>query len=481
MNGLAFASIKELREKVAKKEISASELLSFFIQRFNDHDKKIGSAIEIFDEKSIAEKAKSSGPLHAIPGLIKDNICQEGRITSCGSNMLRNFKATYDATVIARLKAAGAPLIGRANMDEFAMGSSTETSAYHKTKNPWDFTRVPGGSGGGSAAAVAAGLVPWALGTETGGSVRQPGTLCGIVGSKPTYGLVSRYGVVAYGSSLDQVGINTRTVYDNAFVLSVYAGNDEKDSSTLAVQKKDYTASLTGSLKKGMTIGVVDNMLYAQGMDAEVLARLEDAIAQFKSLGATIKHIKVPTFDYAAAVYFILSRAEAASNLARFDGVRYGYRSKNADTLADMYFNTRREGFGAQVRSRILIGNYVLSAGHSAEFYGSAQKVRSLMRQELNAAFKEVDLMFMPGSAGPAFKLGAFDQDPLQMDLQDYFTAPANIVGCPAIAIPCGFTNSKLPVGFQLMGPSLSEEFIYQTAYAYEQATPWHTMYPGSF
>jgi aspartyl-tRNA(Asn)/glutamyl-tRNA(Gln) amidotransferase subunit A len=481
MNNLSFATIKELKEALASKKISVKELVEFYIKRFEQHDKKLGSALEIFDVDSILKRTQKSGILSGIPGLIKDNICQKDRIASAGSRILENYKATYDATVIERLHDEGALTIGRANCDEFAMGSSTETSAYQKTCNPWDITRVPGGSGGGSAAAVAAGLIPWALGTETGGSVRQPAAFCGIVGSKPTYGLVSRYGVIAYGSSLDQVGINTRTVYDNALVLSAYAGQDQCDSSSLQVKKQDYTSSLTGALKKGLKIGVVDNAINAEGMDAQVRTLLDKALEEYKKLGATITHIQLPTFDYSAAVYFIISRAEAASNLARYDGVRYGYRSKHSDTLTDMYFNTRREGFGAEVRRRILIGNYVLSAGHSAEFYGNAQKVRRLMRREVNNAFKDVDVIFLPVSSAPAFKFGSFDQNRLHMDLQDYFTAPANLTGTPGISVPCGFTDQGLPVGFQLMGPDLSEELLYQTAYAYEQNTLWHTMHPQGY
>jgi aspartyl-tRNA(Asn)/glutamyl-tRNA(Gln) amidotransferase subunit A len=480
MENLSFASITELKAKLEKKEISAAELVDFFIKRFADHDKKLGSALEIFKADSITKQGKQRGVLNGIPGLIKDNICQKDRIASCASKILENYKATYDATIISRLRDEGALFLGRANMDEFAMGSSTETSAYQKTSNPWDTGRVPGGSSGGSAAAVAAGLVPWALGTETGGSVRQPAALCGIVGSKPTYGLISRSGLVAYGSSLDQVGVLTRNVYDNALVFSVMAGADPKDSSSLPEPKKDYTKSLKGILKEGLRIGVVENAIHAEGMENEVVKLLEEAIAQLKKLGAKIEYVKVPTFDYSAAVYFILSRAEAASNLARFDGVRYGHRSKKSDTLHDLYFNSRYEGFGKEVRRRIFIGNYVLSAGHHSEFYGNAQKVRTLMCRELKNVFGKVDLLLMPTQAAPAFKFGAFDQNRLQMDLQDYFTAPANITGAPAISIPCGFAN-KLPIGFQLVGPHLSEELIFQTAHAYEQSTPWHTMHPGGF
>jgi aspartyl-tRNA(Asn)/glutamyl-tRNA(Gln) amidotransferase subunit A len=477
---LAFATIAQLKQKLEKKEISVAELLDYFIKRFEQHDKKLGSALEIFDRESILKEAKQSGALAGIPGLIKDVICQKGRITSAGSQILKNYRAPYDATVVAQLKNEGALLIGRANCDEFAMGSSNENSSYYPAHNPWDTSRVPGGSGGGSAASVAAGLIPWALGTETGGSVRQPAAFCNGVGMRTTYDIVSRYGVIAYGSSLDQVGVNTRTVHDNATVLSVIAGHDPKDSTSLKVPKIDYTKELTGKIRPGLKIGVVKNALGAEGMGQEVQELLQATIEQYRKLGATIVDLSISSFDYSAAVYFIISRAEAASNLSRFDGVRYGPRAE-AKNLRDMYFKTRGQGFGKEVRRRILIGNYVLSAGHSAEFYGNACKVRELMRQEVAKAFAQVDLLFMPVSAAPAFKLGAFDNNRLEMDLQDYFTAPANLTGVPALALPCGFTKEKLPIGFQLMGAPLSESLLYQTAYAYEQATPWHTMTPAGY
>lgn len=483
---LAFATIKQLREKLNKKEITASELLKYYIKRFEKFDKDLGSALEIFDEKSILANAFSesfdeSKALASIPGLVKDNICQKTRVASCASKMLENYHSTYDATAVTKLKEDGALLIGRANCDEFAMGSSNEYSAYKKVKNPWDGSRVPGGSGGGSAAAVAAGLIPWSLGSETGGSVRLPAAFCGIVGSKPTYGLVSRSGLIAYASSLDQIGINTRTVYDNAVVLSTIAGNDIKDSSTLKVDKIDYTKNLNGKLKDGLKIGIIDNALNAPGMDPEVTQLIKDAISKLESLGAKIKTVKMPSMDYSAATYFIISRAEAASNLARFDGVRYGLRNKEAKTLNEMYCKSREDGFGTEVKARILIGNYVLSAGHAAAYYDNAQKVQRLMRKEISKLFAEVDLLICPTQAAHAFKFKAFAKDKLQMDLQDYFTAFANLTGIPAISIPCGFTSEKLPVGFQIIGPHLSEELIFQTAHAYEQSTDWHNMHPEGF
>ena len=481
MNSLAFATIKELKEKLENKEISHEELLDFFIDRFKKYDGKLLSSLEIFDRDSILEKF-SGGNLQGIPGLLKDNICQEDRITSCASKILENFVSTYDATATRRLKNAGALLLGRANCDEFAMGSSTETSAYQKTKNPWDLERVPGGSSGGTAAAVAAGLVPWALGSDTGASVRQPAAFCGVVGIKPTYGLVSRYGLVAYASSLDQIGVCTRTVYDNALVFSAIAGHDMKDSSSLFVNKKDYTSNLTGRLREDLRIGVVEDALTAEGMDAEISQAVENAVATLEKLGAKVKRVSLPTLNYSAAAYFVISRAEAASNLARFDGVRYGMRAKDASTLREMYLNTRHDGFGEEVKTRMMVGNYVLSAGHAGQFYENAKRVQNLIRREFKTVFNDVDLLIMPTHPVPAFKFGAFDTDKLQMDLQDYFTCPMNLAGIPAISIPCGFTKKEnMPIGFQIIGSHLSEELIYQTAYAYERETSWHKMHPKAF
>ena len=478
MNIGPFATIRELKVLLEQKKISPQEIVDFYIRRFEAYDPEIQTALEIFDKESIFEKTSLNGVLKGIPGIIKDNICQEGRITSCASKILENFVATYDATVIKRLKKAGALLIGRANLDEFGMGSSTETSAFQKTKNPWDYSRVPGGSSGGSAAAVAAGLVPWALGSETGGSVRQPAAFCGVVGIKATYGLVPRYGLVAYGSSIDQVGVVTKTVYDNALIFSEIAGHDLRDSSSLSVEKKDYTAHLNEPLPESLSIGVVDNLFHADGMDSEVIAAIEEAIKVLEKAGAKVKRITLPTIDYAAAVYFILSRAEAASNLARFDGVRYSIRDKTAKTLAEMYFNTRHDGFGDEVKARIMVGNYVLSAGHAGAFYVNAKKVQRLIQREFIQAFKEVNLLVMPTHLAPAFKFGAFAENKLQMDLQDYFTCPMNLAGIPAISLPCGFSKDMLPIGFQLAGPHLSEELLYRVAYVYEQQTSWHTMHP---
>jgi len=481
MNEFKFATIDKLQTELANKTISREELLKFFMKRFDAYNEQLGSALEVFDEASILKKSCDKGSLSGIPGILKDNIAQEGRSLTCASKILEGFVSPYDATASLRLKNEGALLVGRANMDEFAMGASNEYSAYFKAHNPWNLDCVPGGSSGGSIVAVAAGLVPWALGSETGGSVRLPAAFCGIVGLKPTYGLVSRFGLVAYASSLDQIGIATRTVKDNAKILSVVAGQDSSDSTTCQVKAKDYTKQLDGKIPKKLTIGVLDNMIHADGVDSEVQKLVNDAIKELEKLGATIKTVKIPIIDYGAAVYFIISRAEAASNLARFDGVRYGYRDKNAKTLDEMYRRTRHDGFGEEVRLRILTGNYVLSAGHSADFYSNAKKAERLMRSKIDETFKDVDLLLAPTQAAPAFKIGKYDKDHLQLDLMDLFTCFANITGIPAVALPCGFTKDKLPISFQLFGPHLSEELIFKVAHAYEQVTPWHTMHPAGF
>lgn len=471
----SFIDIKTLREAIRSKKVSVEEVRHFYNERIIKYDDQIGATLETFTHPDTP--VNPDAPLYGIPGFVKDNICQQGRITSCASKMLEHFVSPYDATCVERLKQAGAYSLGRANCDEFAMGSSTETSAFKKTCNPWDLGCVPGGSSGGSAAAVAAGMAPWALGTDTGGSVRQPAGFCGIVGMKPTYGLIPRYGLVAYASSLDVVGLFTRTVYDNALVLSQMTGPDGKDSTALQdVKKIDYTQALTGKIKPGIKIGIVTNAVNAEGIDAGVRAALDEAIKSFESMGAKIENVTLPVMDHGAAVYFMLSRAEAASNLARFDGIRYGTRVQ-ADDLLDMYEESRANGFGAEVKRRIMIGNYVLSAGHADAYYKSAKIVQAMMRQEFLDAFKNVDLLFIPTAPCPAFKFGAFKDNPLKMDLQDYFTAPINLTGLPGISIPCGFVDG-MPIGMQLIGPDQSEELILQTAHAYEQAHGWHLKHP---
>jgi len=476
---LNFASIREIQDLLAKKIVSIDDVVDFYIDRFKKYDGKIGAALEVFDKRSILEFSQSlSGSLCGIPGLIKDNICMKGRIASCASKILEHYQAPYTATVIERVMQAGGLCIGRGNMDEFAMGTSNETSAFQQTHNPWNYDRVAGGSSGGPVAAVAAGLVPWAFGSETGGSVRLPAAFCGVVGSKPTYGLVSRFGLIAYASSLDQVGVVTRTVYDNALVLSVIAGHDHRDATSLPVAQVDFTKDLTGKIRPGLKIGIIENAFHAAGIDPEISQALEVVMRQFEQLGAILVPVRLPSMDYSAATYFIMSRAEAASNLARFDGIRYGTRSKQARNLEEVYELSRAQGFGHEVKLRVLMGNYVLSVGHAAEYYQRARDVQNLMRAEFMQRFEEVDLLLSPVAAGQAFGFNAFGDNATQMDLQDYFTCSANLVGIPAVAVPCGFTKNKMPIGFQLMGPALSEGLIFQTAYAYEQITAWHMHHP---
>lgn len=481
MKELAFNSIKELREKLEKKIVTRAEVLEATRDRCKKYDSSLGSIVELFVSDTITE-GDTSSPLYGVPGLLKDNLCQKDRAATCCSKILDGHVATYDSTVAERLKKAGADLIGRASCDEFAMGSSNETSVYGRVANPWNLSCVPGGSSGGSAAAVAAGLVPWALGTDTGGSVRQPASFCGIVGSKPTYGLVPRHGLIAYASSLDTIGVLTRTVYDNALVMSQIVGADSHDSTARqSVGPVDYTKVLTGSIKSGMKIGVVDNACNAEGIDPEVKALQDFALQELEKLGAEIVHITLPMMNYGAAVYFIISRAEAASNLSRYDGVRYGMRDPEAKNLDELYDMTRNSGFGHEVKRRILIGNYVLSSGHADEYYKSARAVQRMMRQEFLDAFKNVDLLFMPTSPCTAFEFDAYKDDKLKMDLQDYFTAPINLAGIPALSVPCGFASNGLPAGFQLVGPDFSEELLFQTAYAYEQKNKWYEQRPEKF
>jgi aspartyl-tRNA(Asn)/glutamyl-tRNA(Gln) amidotransferase subunit A len=479
----AFMTAREIVQGIRSGSLNRLEVTAYFHDRSIKWGQKLGALLEVFDKDSLAQDpVVSHGIMDGVPGFIKDNICQEGRITSCASNILKNYRAVYDATVVSRLKQQGAVLLGRANMDEFAMGSSTETSAYGPAYNPWDITRVPGGSSGGSAAAVAAGLAPWALGSETGGSVRQPAGFCNLVGLKPTYGLLSRYGLIAYASSLDQVGIFARTAYDTALVLSAMAGIDERDATTRAVSAQDYTRSCgPESSLHGLRIGVVRSAVYADGIHQDVHRVLADALRKLESLGCVLVDVDIPLMQHSAAVYFMVSRAEAASNLARFDGVRYGMRHEISHDLQELYQMTRHEGFGSQVIRRILIGNYALSAGHADAYYERAKRIQSALQVSTQDLLKSVDLLFMPTSPAGAFALGAFADDPLAMDLQDYFTALANLVGMPALQIPGGFTSNGLPVGFQLMGPALSEPLLLAAAHVYQQHTDWHQRVPTGY
>ena len=414
--------------------------------------------------------ALSEQPLAGIPIALKDNICVHGLQASCGSRILRNYHPPYDATAVERLKQAGAIIIGKTNCDEFAMGSSNENSAFDVVRNPWDTKRVPGGSSGGSAAAVASRIVPVALGSETGGSVRQPAALCGIVGVKPTYGRVSRYGLVAFGSSLDQISVFGLTVRDAATVLGVIAGRDTRDATTADVPVPDYAWQLSRDVK-GARIGVPRG-LFGEGLDAEVCASVERAIEACRDLGAEIVDIELPHAKYSIAVYYIIATAEASSNLARFDGVRYGHRTEESGTLREMYRRTRDEGFGAEVKRRIMLGTYVLSSGYYEAYYRKAQQVRTLIKEDFRRAFEVCDAIATPTTPTPAFLLGEKTDDPLAMYLSDIYTCTANLAGIPGINVPCGLTSTGLPIGFQFLGNHWSEATILRLAHAYEQAHP---------
>lgn len=416
-------------------------------------------------------ETSSTGPLAGVPIAVKDNLCVVGMQTSCGSKVLGDYHPPYNATVIQRLLDAGAIVIGKTNCDEFAMGSSNENSAFGPVKNPWDIKYVSGGSSGGSAAAVAAGIVPVALGSDTGGSVRQPASLCGVLGLKPTYGRNSRYGLVAFASSLDQVGIFAREVADVARVLSVIAGRDHRDATTADVAVPNYLESLTGDLK-GVRLGF-PSALFGKGVDDEVAGSVKDVVEFYRESGAEIIDVELPHASYAIAVYYIIATAEASSNLARFDGVRYGFRAEDAPELRQMYRKTRAEGFGPEVKRRIMLGTYVLSAGYYDAYYRKAQQVRTLIKQDFLNAFKQCDAIITPTSPTPAFPLGEKVDDPLAMYLNDVYTVTANLTGVPGLSVPCGLSSGRLPIGFQLVGPYWSEPTLLKLAHAYLEARPF--------
>ncbi len=423
------------------------------------------------------ERASEPTQLAALPIAVKDNICVRGMQSSCGSKILGDYYPPYNATVIERLKNAGAVVIGKTNCDEFAMGSSNENSAFGPVKNPWDTTRVPGGSSGGSAVSVAAGIVPVALGSDTGGSVRQPASLCGVVGLKPTYGRNSRYGLVAFASSLDQVGVFGRKVDDIARVLSIIAGRDECDATTADVPVPKYADLLNADLK-GARLGFPPG-LFGAGLDDEVATLVKDVVSVYRDLGAEIVEVELPHAKYAIAVYYIIATAEASSNLARFDGVRYGFRAEEAPELRQMYRKTREEGFGPEVKRRIMLGTYVLSAGYYDAYYRKAQQVRTLIKQDFLNAFSKCDVLITPTSPTPAFPLGQKVDDPLAMYLNDVYTVTANLVGVPGLSAPCGLSSSRLPIGYQLLGPYWSEQTLFNFAHAYELAKPFNDRPPN--
>jgi len=483
-------TIAELTARLARREISARELTQACLDRIDRVDGTIHAFIshnsaDALAQADAADRELAAGvtlaqkPLLGIPIAIKDVLAVKGHPLNCGSKILGKFISPYDATVIEKLKAAGAVVFGRLNMDEFAMGSSTETSAFGITRNPWDPTRIPGGSSGGSAAAVAAAEAIATLGTDTGGSIRQPAALCGCVGLKPTYGRVSRYGLTAFASSLDQVGPFTKTIADAARVLGVISGQDPKDSTSVAVPVPDYVAALDGKIR-GLKLGLPKEYLIG-GLDPEVKAAVDAAVRQFTALGAEIVDISLPHTDYAVATYYIVATAEASANLARFDGIRYGQRVDGADPL-ELYCRTRGAGFGAEVKRRIILGTYVLSSGYYDAYYLRAQKVRTLIRNDFLAAFKQVDAIITPTTPTAAFKIGEKSGDPLQMYLSDIFTISCNLAGISGISLPCGFTASpKLPIGLQLLGQPFGEATLLKLAQAYEQSTPWHRERPNLY
>lgn len=454
-------SISSSIEKILTNAEKLNPELNSFLSIEREHALKHAEALE---------NSGQNGPLRGVAIAVKDNICTKGLQTSCGSLILFNYKAHYDATAIDRLQEAGAIVMGKTNMDEFAMGSSNESSAFGVVKNPWDTTRVPGGSSGGSAVAVASGVVRAALGSETGGSVRQPASLCGIIGLKPTYGRISRYGLVAFASSLDNIGIFGQTAADAAKVLGVIAGRDECDSTSADVPVPDYYASLGADIA-GKKIGV-PRELFGEGLDDEVKNAVERSIENFKTLGAEIIDVEVPYAKYGIAVYYIIATAEASSNLARYDGVRYGFRGEDAGGLREMYFKTREEGFGEEVKRRIMLGTYVLSSGYYDAYYSKAQKVRALVKRDYEKAFAKCDAILTPTSPSVAFKLGEKSNDPLAMYLNDIYTVSANLAGVPAISIPCGLSANGLPIGTQLIGNFWSEGLLLNLAHRYEAEFP---------
>lgn len=484
-----MASIRELHHQLITKERSAVELAQESLDRIQALEPRLHSFLCVTADRALAQAqqvdakiaaGEDIGLMAGIPIGIKDNMCTQGIPTTCGSRILQNFVPPYESTVTTRLATAGAMMVGKTNMDEFAMGSSTESSAYQLTANPWDLERVPGGSSGGSAAAVAAGECTVALGSDTGGSIRQPASFCGVVGLKPTYGLVSRYGLVAYASSLDQIGPFGRSVEDVAILLSTIAGHDPQDSTSLKVKVPDYASSLKPDLLKQrkFRIGIIKET-FGEGLDPVVGKAVMDAIDRLQQLGAEVKEISCPKFRYGLPTYYIIAPSEASANLARYDGVKYGFRVENPDNLLDMYCKTRAEGFGAEVKRRIMIGTYALSAGYYDAYYLKAQKVRTLIKQDFENAFSQVDVLVCPTSPTTAFKAGEKTDDPISMYLTDLMTIPVNLAGLPGISLPCGFDAAGLPIGLQMIGNVLQEETLLQAAYAYEQATPWHTHTPS--
>ena len=481
-------TVHELQEKLKNKEITINEILKAYLDRINDKEKDVQAFVTILEEdaknkaKEIQQKIDNGEEKNSLAGIpigIKDNICTEGIKTTCSSKMLENFISPYDATVMEKLKEQNIINLGKLNMDEFAMGGSTEHSYFKVTKNPWNLNKVPGGSSGGSAAAVAANLVPWALGSDTGGSIRQPASFCGVVGLKPTYGLVSRYGLVAFASSLDQIGPITKDVKDSAILLNIIAGKDPKDATSVDKEKKDYVKALKNNVK-GLRIGVPKEF-FKEGINEEVKQALEEAIEKYKELGAKVEEFSLDIAKYSLATYYIIACAEASSNLGRFDGIRYTYRTNEFKDLKDLYKKTRSEGFGKEVKRRIILGTYVLSSGYYDAYYKKAQKVRTLVMNEFNKAFEKYDVILTPTSPTVAFDIGSKTNNPLEMYLADICTVSVNIAGLPGISIPCKVDKEGMPIGMQLIGNKFSEETILNAAYTYEQSIKFREKYKPTF
>ena len=477
-------TVHETRDLLDRRQVSSVELTQAHLDRIDRLEPQLKAYVTVTDERALEQAREAdariatgeASPLTGVPMQIKDNMCTRGVATTCSSRMLEGFVPPYDATVVERLQAQHAVILGKGNMDEFAMGSSTENSAFFPTHNPWDTERVPGGSSGGPAAAVAAGEAMASLGSDTGGSIRQPAALCGIVGMKPTYGLVSRYGLVAFASSFDQIGPLTRNVTDCALVLDAITGHDPRDATSLPQPGGGYANALTREVT-GMRIGVPKEY-FAEGIDPEVAGAVRQAVTVLEGMGASVDwDASLPSTSYALAVYYIIAPSECSANLARYDGVKYGFSDHEAGGMWEELEGTRRQGFGAEVKRRIMLGTYSLSSGYYDAYYLKAQKVRTVISREFQEAFQRYDVLITPTTPTPAFRLGEKTEDPLQMYLSDICTIPANIAGIPGISLPCGFVNG-LPVGMQVLGPALGEEAVLRAAFAYEQATQWHTARP---
>lgn len=476
--------LREIQSRLQAGELSVTELVKDSLQKVAERDEKVKAFLTVDEEGALASAAKldqklaageKRGLLFGLPAGIKDNIVTEGLRTTCASQFLRNFDPVYDATVVKKLRAEDSVTIGKLNMDEFAMGGSNENSSFYPVRNPWNPDRVPGGSSGGSAAAVAAGEVYFTLGSDTGGSIRQPASYCGVVGLKPTYGLVSRFGLVAFASSLDQIGPVTRTVEDSAYVLQAIAGHDDRDSTSANVDVPDYASALTGDIK-GLRIAVPKEYM-GEGVDPQVKESVLAAIKQLEALGATWEEVSLPHTEYALAAYYLLSSSEASSNLARFDGVRYGVRAENPSNLLDLYLKSRSEGFGDEVKRRIMLGTYALSSGYYDAYYLKAQKVRTLIKQDFDQVFEKFDVIVGPTAPTTAFAIGSQTDDPLTMYLNDILTIPVSLAGVPAISIPCGFVD-EMPVGLQIIGKPFDEQTVLRVSHAFEQNTDHHKRRP---